>query len=57
MHAAPSSSCQTKFSQSTQLKAEHVSFLVNTKAHLIFVTDTTDGVCGEKIGYVEKFSP
>ena len=25
--------------------------------YLIFVTDTTDGVCGEKIGHVEKFSP
>ena len=25
--------------------------------HLIFVTDATDGVCGEKIGHVEKFSP
>ena len=25
--------------------------------YLIFVTDATDGVCGEKIGHVEKFSP
>ena len=23
-------------------------------AHLIFVTDATDGVCGEKIGHVEN---
>ena len=26
-------------------------------AYLIFVTDATDAVCGEKIGHVEKFSP
>ena len=25
-------------------------------AYLIFVTDATDAVCGEKIGHVEKFS-
>ena len=25
--------------------------------YLIFVTDATDAVCGEKIGHVEKFSP
>ena len=29
----------------------------SSKAYLIFVTDTTDGVCGEKLGHVEKFSP
>ena len=28
-----------------------------TLYYLIFVTDTTDGVCGEKIGHVEKISP
>ena len=32
-------------------------FLDTTRPYLIFVTDATDGVCGERIGHVEKFSP
>ena len=36
------------------LKSNHE---LNILSYLIFVTDTTDGVCGEKIVHVEKFSP